>query len=237
MGRFFRFLKLASLIGGTSGAVFLFSAFSHSPQVTMSLQQRAIDVMIENKESFPETVRDQIAKLESDKEAKQRSVFKDLARPIQKLNSLEDVKGRDLKNQTDSSAHRGTVSAASAGITQYGGRDWVFIEGKYYVYNPKNVYLVNGVSMFYKPDMYDEKLAEESQSVSDTSVSVSAKVAQAKPAAAFDVPTSGNTAIDKAKAVLHGYSPAGMAELKQNLQQIQEGMKARNEALKALEKE
>ena len=106
----------------------------------------------------------------------------------------------------------------SKDIVEYNGRKWVNIRGKYHEYNPKNVYMVDGVKTLFIPTIEPEAVKE-------------------KTVAAADAQEEGESSVERA---LHNplsvYTPEGMADMMKNLEQAKKNMAERDKLLKDLSK-
>lgn len=229
MRRLIRHLKLGFFIVSLGTGVFLFSAFSHSPHVAMSFGEYFSQNIVNKQQWLPENLKASIQNA-----LVKKSMDGEMTSEVSKPAEVNRAKGVETAQPgQDQEAKGSNGPSGMAGVTHYGGRDWVMIQGKYYLYNPKNIYWVDGVTTYFKPDIYKpEGVAEKKQVLVDVQKPPDPQLAQADEPAAPQIPV-----LDAAKTVLHGYSPQGMQELKQNLQKIQEGMKARNDALRALQNE
>ncbi len=210
MGRALRFFKIITYLTGTLAGTVLFSAFNKSPDVEMGLGeglQKNIIQQIKDGQNLTNKLMSVIS-----------SEFKtDQERTQWFHQKVEQQKKYDSEvNQRRENSY----------IYHHNGKKWVFIEGKYYEYNPKNTYVINGVKTFYEPHRSDKKPPKVT-SASRQKV-VATQVVRKAPA----VSTS-NTNSNPLKV----YTRTGMAQLKQNLNQIQVQMNQRNEALKRLSKE
>ena len=211
MGRLFRFLKITGYLTFLFGGILVFSAFRESPGVEQGLGegiQKSIVKQIENGQSL-----------------------------TNKLMSAVTGEPVDLKQKTEwfhqkvaeqkEADYEANERRENSYIYHHNGKKWVFIQGKYYEYNPDNIYVVNGIKTFYEPPSSNKK-PRDAVSKRNYQKVTATRVVREKPSnPTRNLPTN----------PLGVYSKDGMAQLKQNLNQIQVQMKQRNEALKALSKE
>lgn len=111
----------------------------------------------------------------------------------------------------------------------------VRIDGKYYEYNPKNVYSVNGVSTYYKPS----KL-EEAQQMQALQQQIQAAATTAGVQGNVNVQPSGATPnLDRVRKMadqgpLSAYGPGGMTAVMEAAKEARAKAEERNRALNRL---
>lgn len=207
MGRLLRFLKLTAFIASSFSAVLFFSAFNESPEVQMGLGegiQKSIINQIEKGQSLTFKLMNAVKGLpEDDKERTEWFHQK-----------VEDQKKQD---------YAANERRENSYIYHHNGKRWVFIQGKYYEYNPRNVYVVNGVKTFYEPPQSNKKLTTVNHPMNSQRVTATKVVREHSVSSKIPDPVT-------------VYTKAGMTQLKQNLNQIQLQMEQRNKALKQLDK-
>lgn len=212
MGRLFRFLKITGYLTFLFGGILVFSAFRESPGVEQGLGegiQKTIVKQIENGQSL-----------------------------TSKLVSAVKGEPADLKQQTEwfhqkvadqkEADYEANERRENSFIYHHNGKKWVYLDNRYYEYNPDNIYMVNGVKTFYEPNSPYKRTASLARETKNYQRVTATKVVRPKPSNPVDnLPTN----------PLNVYTKDGMGQLKQNLNQIQVQMKQRNEALRALSKE
>ena len=141
------------------------------------------------------------------------------AAPIQAVSKAlmaKDLAGQALGRRDD------IALPTLPSVVEHEGQKMVYIQGKYYRYNPKGVYKINGVPTFYQPPQISKTQME---SVTDNKIIRSG----------LQMIQGQKTAINKPSSIMHAYSAKGMDDLKANLDKINSKMKERNKILKQIE--
>lgn len=195
MGRILRFLKITFYMTSIGGLMATFSAFKNPPLLGGE------GGLISN---FQQDIESELAKFQGAQTESLSGVSE--AKPSVKVRS----KGEAIKV-----AH--SVPAKKSELYFHGGHKWVYINNKYYLYNPKNTYSINGVRTFYKPYIPGDETSEEKR--------VQAQDERKKSKWAKTTNVSNPMSV---------YSGKGMANLKKNLAAMKHNMKLRNQILEDL---
>ncbi|MEO0336526.1 MAG: hypothetical protein AAF202_09030 [Pseudomonadota bacterium] len=142
--------------------------------------------------------------------------------------TFEELRGEDTnaaqKALTQAYLEKSKRDRAKKAIVRYRDVDYVFINDKYYPYNPKNVYMVNGVKTYYEPGGHDEQRELRAKSRIKMLESKH-KVSNAK-------------LVDNAEELLDnplkGYSPQGIRKMQETLKQIKQQAESRNKFMESL---
>lgn len=189
---------MAILLGSIGSLITIFSAFSFTPEMKKQMLVQSLDKVSGNLKFMAELAKE--------------NGFDVGANKIKKFHQeIKEQKQTVETQMVDSSENR-------SDIIFYKGRKWVFIEGKYHLYNPQNIYEINGVRTYYKVNTQAPSVAKaedrsDAQGAENEAESVAERLME-NP--------------------LRAYTPQGFADLKQTLKEAKANMKKRNEALKAI---
>lgn len=216
MGRLLRFAKLAICLGGVFCSIVLFNNFMDSPNVD---------------EGIAENLQNQVKEqLDKGKDLTTALVGGEEKEPLDDHQRTQwfhkQVQEQKEKDQKANEARENSY------IYHFDGKRWVFIQGKYYEYNPDNTYNVNGIPTMFLPPGAPQKggfaLSIKNQQLQKITSTKIIRQPEVLEAAAISPELS--LLDDPGKA----YTKDGMAQLKQNLKDIRVRMKERNHALKEL---
>ncbi|NQZ02455.1 MAG: hypothetical protein HRT45_17490 [Bdellovibrionales bacterium] len=196
MGSLFRFLKYSFMVGGGISALMIFNA----ADTPFDLKYFTGDLAVkEQKQSQLEELKTPMSKPIVDKLAEQRRLTQEYIRKSQE-------------------------KRAKQGLVKYREVDYVRIDNKYYPYNPKNIYNIDGVKTFFIPGGYDRFRTERAKA--------RIKSLETK----YNL--SNNQLVDNAQQLLdnplEGYSPKGIRKMQETLYQIKQQAEARTRMMESL---
>lgn len=199
MGRVFRFLKFSFFIGGVASGLALFTSMD-MPGNLKSMKEMALSGIQMEGVSENELT-------EEDLEGLTRV-------------QAEEVKFEAKQKEIKESEQR----RAEKTIVRHNEVDYVLIQGKYYRYNPDNIYEINGVKTFYKPGGYDQMRERR------------AKAAKSRMQVAHAASSSKllKNANALAKSPTKAYSKEGIQQMQDTLRELQKNSLMRNKMMDSI---
>jgi hypothetical protein len=151
--------------------------------------------------------------------AVRENTLKESLASIDKENALQAQ--RKLTQEYIRKSQKSRVQKA---IVKYREVDYVFINGKYYPYNPKNIYNVDGVKTLFIPGGYDELRTQRAN----------ARIKSLET----QYNLSNSHLVEKSQELLEnpleGYSPRGIRKMQETLFEIKKSAEARNRFMESL---
>ena len=196
MGRVFRFIKFSFFIGGVASGLALFTSMD-LPMNIKDMKEMAMSGMQMPSQGEVQLTEEDLAGLSN--------------------NQRQELELASQQAQIKESEQR----RAEKAIVRHKEVDYVLINGKYYRYNPDNIYLINGVKTFYKPGGYDKMRDKRAKAAQNR-----LRMAHSKSSSKLLKNANSLTANS-----MKGYSREGIQQMQETLKELQRNALMRNKML------